>query len=147
MQTGQEILKLLTAQRGHYLALRQAVDKQTGHIEAMDVGQLAAGTAEVRSRMRKIRDVEARLRPLRQSWSSRGVSRPPGESEPMEGLVSDIRSLIGEVQKIKDQNAAKLKSAMLGLRKQITGLKTQSRAAAAYRPRRSQPARFVDREE
>ena len=55
---GQEIIELLRLQQGHYNALKQAVEKQTAHIEATDIGRLTSGTFEVRGLMRKIRDVE-----------------------------------------------------------------------------------------
>ena len=142
---GREILELLRLQQGHYGALKQAVEKQTAHIEATDIGRLTSGTSEVRGLMRKIRDAEADLRPLRQSWSSLGHDRPPAEQREIDALVASIRELIVEIQETKNRNADLLKGAMDRVRKQMAGLNSQAKAAQAYRPRPARAARFVDK--
>ena len=66
VDVGLQIKALLEMQLKHYRAMKQTVAKQTAYIEAMDIGGLMASTAETRALMRKIRDLEADLRPLRQ---------------------------------------------------------------------------------
>ena len=95
--------------------------------------------------MRKIRDAEADLRPLRQSWSSLGHDRPPAEQREIDALVASIRELIVEIQETKNRNADLLKGAMDRVRKQMAGLNSQAKAAQAYRPRPARAARFVDK--
>jgi len=148
METGQEILKVLKKQRGHYVAMGEAVDKQTAQIEAMDIGGLAAGASEVRGLMRKIRDIEAGFRPLRQSWGARTVSRPSSEQDAIETIVEEIKDLISDIQKTKDRNSTLLKKRMSSLKAQMTGLQTQAKAARAYgaplAPKET-AARFIDK--
>ena len=145
METGREIAKLLKVQVGHYRSMKQAVEKQTAYIDAMDVGGLTAGACEVRGLMRKIRDLDAGLRPLRQSWSTLGIDRPAPERREIEALIASIRMLITEIQEVKNQNTSLLTRSMERFRKQMAGLNTQSRAARAYHRRPAQAARFVDR--
>ena len=145
MKIGREILKILKAQLGHYRSMGQAVSKQTAYIEAMDVGGLTTGTSEVRGLMRKIRDLEATLRPLRQGWTALGLDRPVAEKREIETVVASIRGLIAEVQEVKDRNAGLLKRSMGGVRKQMTGLNVQSKATRAYYRQPPQAARFIDK--
>ena len=145
MDTGREILKLLKAQQDHYLALKQAVQKQTTHIEAVDIGRLTAGTSEARGLMRKIRDLEAALRPLRQSWSTLSVDGPPSERREIHTIIASIRGHILEIQEVKDRNTSLLSRSMEAVRKQMAGLNSQSKAARAYYRRPTQPARFIDK--
>ena len=65
MDTGKELIRMLVEQKDHYDALKHVVVRQATHIETMDVGKLASDTAEVRGLMRKVRDLEASIRPLR----------------------------------------------------------------------------------
>ena len=145
MDTGREILKLLKAQQEHYLALKQAVQKQTTHIEAVDIGGLTAGTSEVRGLMRKIRDTEVALRPLRQSWSTLGIDRSPSERREIHTIIASIRAHILEIQEVKDRNTSLLSRSMDKIRKQMAGLNSQSKAARAYYRRPTQAARFIDK--
>lgn len=146
MKTGQEIVEKLKKQLGHYAAMKQAVDRQTAFIQARDVGGLAAGAGEVRGLMRKIRDLDASLRPLRQSWNSRAVDHGSDVKEEIDTLISSIREGIQAIQAVRNRNEAMLKETMGKLRSDLNGLRSQSRAARAYQsrgPRRT--ARFVDK--
>ena len=147
IEIGQKIAALLETQQGHYLSMKQAVEKQRAYIEAMDIGGLTVGTAETRSLMRKIRDLEAELRPLRQSWQNLGLDRPVTEKRAIDGLVQEIRGLIESIQEAKDENQTLLERSMEEVRAQMTGLKTRTRASQAYHQRPGAPttARFVDR--
>lgn len=142
---GQDIVTLLNLQQGHYVALKQAVQRQTAYIETLDTGRLTTGTSEVRGLMRKIRDVEARLRPLRQSWGILGIDRPVPERREIDALSASMRTLITEIQEAKEHNADLLETGMRQVRKQMAGLNSHSRAAQAYFPRPTQAARFVDK--
>ena len=145
-RTGQEIVARLKTQLGHYLAMKQAVERQTGFIQAQDVGGLTSGTSEVRALMRKIRDLEASLRPFKQSWNSRAVDHAADEKLQIDDLVSSIRENIEAIQGIRDRNETLLKEAMGQTRSEINGLKSQSKAARAYRGRsENRQARFVDK--
>ena len=148
MDTAKEILKVLGSQREHYVAMREAIDKQTAYIEAMDIGRLTAGASQVRSLMRKIRDLDARFRPLRQSWTARSVERLPSREEAIDLAVTEIKSLIGSIQESRDRNATLLKQNMSRLKVQMTGLETQAKAALAYGGKaapKEPPARFIDK--
>jgi len=142
---GQDILRLLNLQQGYYVALKQAIQRQTVYIEAMDTGRLTAGTSEVRGVMRKIRDVEARLRPLRQSWGTLGIDRPAPERREIDALSASMRALITEIQDTKEHNENLLEAGMRQVRKQMAGLNSHSKAAQAYFRRPAQAARFVDK--
>lgn len=147
METGQEILKVLSRQRGHYVAMRDVVEKQTVHIRGFDIGGLTAGASEARGLMRKIRDLEAKFRPLRQSWGARTVDRPASQQDAIELAVTEIKDLIGDIQKTREQNTRMLKKNMAGLKAQMTGLESQTKAAKAYgtKPATKAPAaRFID---
>lgn len=147
METGREIVEYLKVQQGHYAAMKEAVAQQAAFIEQRNIGALAAGAAEVRGLMRKIRDVEARLRPLRQSWASQGLDRPVALKREVDALIAGLRGQITEIQEIKDRNQALLKGSMEQVRKEMAGLKSQSRVARAYYQRApvAQQARFIDR--
>ena len=146
MKTGQEIVAKLKAQLGHYLAMKQAVERQTAFIQARDIGGLTSGTTEVRGLMRKIRDLEASLRPFKQSWNSRAVDQAPGEKLQIETLVSSIREHIEAIQELRDTNQALLKEAMGKAKDEMSGLRSQSSAARAYQGRPvERQARFVDK--
>ena len=146
MEIGSKILKLLQEQVSYYVSMKDAVARQTAYIEVMDVARLTSGSSEVRGLMRKIRDQEASLTPLRQSWGSLGSDRPVREKREMAGLVSTIRELIGEIQEVKDRNTSMIKQSMGKTRKQMADLNSQSKAARAYFHRRpEQAARFVDK--
>ncbi|MFT5366215.1 MAG: hypothetical protein ACI8V2_001162 [Candidatus Latescibacterota bacterium] len=146
---GQKINTLLNTQFGHYRSMKQAVEKQTAYIEAMDIGGLTAGASETRSLMRKIRDLEAELRPLRQGWNNLGWDRPVMEKRLIDGIIDEIRAMIEEIQTVKNYNQTMLERSMEGVRQQITGLKKQTQVSKAYqpRPRVATPARFIDRSE
>ena len=149
MTTGQEILEQLESQQGHYQALKVAVERQTGHIEDGDIGGLTAGTSEVRGLMRQIRNGEARLRPLKQSWANLGLDRPAAEKRKIGSMIASIRDSITEIQEIKDQNKERLEDGMARVKKEITELKIQSKAVRAYHgqshKQSGHPARFIDK--
>ena len=145
IETGRKILALLEAQLGHYRAMKHAVEKQGTYIEVGDIGGLTTGTAEVRGVMRKIRDLEVDLRPLRQSWQNLGLDRPLVEKRQVDACVGKIRTQIEEIQAIKDGNAAMLERSMDVLRKEMTGFKSRSKATRAYYRRPAPAARFIDR--
>lgn len=142
---GQEILKHLKAQETLYRAMKQAVERQTVHIETMDIGGLTVGTGEVREMMRKIRDLEAVLRPLRQSWAGLGIDRPASDVRAIEAQIGLLRLLIEEIQALKERNQGMLGRSMEAVRKQMSGLNVQSRAARSYVRAQAQAARFIDR--
>jgi len=146
IEVGQKIMLLLESQVGHYQSMKQALEKQAAYIEAMDIGGLTAGASETRALMRKIRDLEADLRPLRQSWRDLDWDRPVNEKRKIDALVDEIRALIESIQKIKDENKTNLEQSMEQLRAQMTGLKTSTQATQAYhrRPATGSPARFID---
>lgn len=146
MKTGKEIVERLKTQLGHYADMEAAVERQTGFIQARDIAGLAAGASEVRGLMRKIRDLDASLRPLKQSWNSRAVDRGAEERQEIDGLITSIRQRIEAIQALKDRNETLLKEAMGKVRSEMTGLRSQSRAARAYQGRGGRrPARFVDK--
>ena len=148
MDTGKELVKLLEAQKRHYRALKDVVVRQTTHIEAMDVGALASDTAEVRGLMRKVRDMEVSIRPLRQSWGTMGLDRAPADRRRVETVVGAVRSTVEEIQEIKDRNATMLQDRMVDLKKQMAGLEHQGKAAHAYygppRNAGATPSKFID---
>ena len=147
IEVGQKIMLLLESQVAHYQSMKQAIEKQSAYIEVMDIGGLTAGTAETRALMRKIRDLEAELRPLRQSWKNLGLDRPVNEKRKIDLQVAQIRALIEAIQEKKDENKAHLEQSMEALRSQMTGLNTSTQAAQAYHRRSpsSAPARFIDK--
>ena len=150
METGQELIKRLTVQQSQYGALKDAVTRQSAHIRAMDVGGLTTDMTEIRSLMRKVRDLEADLRPLRQSWHSLGLDRSPSERREVDDIVDAIRETVDEIQALKGENETLLKARMGDLRKEMAGVQTQGRAARAYQgpktPEVSAPkAKFIDR--
>ena len=149
METGKEIISRLEDQQDHYLSLREAMRRQTRHIQAKDVVGLTTDTVEVRELMMKVRDIEVSLRPLRQSWNNLGLDRVPGERRKIDALVVSIRELLEEIQADKDENSRLLKDGMKDLRSQLTGLEKQSNAAKAYygRPgaRASGVSKFIDK--
>ncbi len=144
MSIGQDILNLLKSQLGNYKSMKLAVDKQTGFITESDVGGLLTGTSEVRSLMRKIRDKEAALRPLRQSWTSLGIDRPVVEKREIDTLVAAIRGIIGTIKVTRDQNAELLETSLDSVKKQMAGLKSQAKVTKAYYPKPKADARFID---
>ena len=76
METGQELITRLVCQRSQYDALKEAVMRQTAHIQVLNVEGLTTDLTEIRSLMRKVRDLEADLRQL---WPrDQGVRRPEG---------------------------------------------------------------------
>ncbi len=150
METGQELIKRLTIQESQYRALKDAVTRQATHIRAMDIGGLTTDMAEIRSLMRKVKDLEVDLRPLRQSWHSLGLDRLPIERRGVEALVDGIREIVDEIQAAKGKNETLLKARMGDLRKEMSGLQTQGNAALAYQGRkpaeRAAPKpKFIDR--
>lgn len=147
VDVGQKIKTLLETQVKHYCAMKQAVEKQTAYIEALDIGGLTAGTSETRALMRKIRDLEAELRPLRQSWNNLGLDRPVVEKRQIDALIEDIRALITTIQQVKDHNQGLLERSMGQVRQEMTGLRKRKKIAHAYqsKPRLQAQARFIDR--
>ena len=147
IEVGKKIMLLLESQAVHYQSMKQAVEKQATYIEALDVGGLTGGASETRALMRKIRDLEAELRPLRQSWTNFGLDRPVHEKRKIDGLVDQIRSTIESIQITKNENKVHLEQSMDQLRSQMTGLKASTQAARAYhrRPQRVPVARFIDK--
>jgi len=150
METGQELIKRLTVQQGQYQALKDAVMRQATHIHAMDVAGLTTDMTEIRSLMRKVRDLEAGLRPMRQSWHSLGLDRMPSERREVDDLVDGIRETVEEIQTIKGENEVLLKSRMGDLRKEMSGLQTQGKAALAYQgpkpvAQQTPVPKFIDR--
>ncbi|MCZ6632059.1 MAG: flagellar export chaperone FlgN [bacterium] len=145
MDTGYQINMFLEEQLDHYQSMKQVVEKQTRFIEVMDIGGLTVGTSEMRGLMRKSRDIEAALRPFRQSWNNLGLDQPVKEKRRMEGLVYAIREQIEQIQEIKDRNKLLLEKSMEGVRKQMTGLETGAQATRAYVKRAAPAARFIDR--
>ena len=150
METGQELIKRLTVQQKHYGDLKEAVVRQSTHIRAMDVAGLTTDMTEIRSLMRKVRDLEAGLRPLRQSWHSLGLDRMPSERREVDDLVDGIRDRVEEIQELKGENETLLKARMGDLRKEMSGVQTQGKAALAYQgtkpaDRGPAPAKFIDR--
>jgi ABC-type phosphate transport system auxiliary subunit len=146
MHTGQEIIDRLRTQLGHYRAMKLAVDRQTSFIQVRDVGGLTAGASEVRGLMRKIRDLDVSLRPLRQSWRSKAVDRASSEQQEIETLISTIRERIEAIQAVRDRNEALLKDALGKAQTEMNGLRSQSRAARASQNRTARrPARFLDK--
>ena len=150
METGQELIKRLTVQHNHYGALKDAVTRQSAHIRAMDVVGLTTDMTEIRSLMKKVRDLEAGLRPLRQSWYSLGLDRSPAERRSVDELAERIRDKVEEIQSLKGENETLLKARMGDLRKEMSGVQTQGKAALAYQgskpaERGANPSRFIDR--
>ena len=147
IDVGMQIKALLDKQLTHYRAMKQVVERQTGYIEAMDIGGLTASTAETRALMRKIRDIEADLRPLRQGWNNLGLDRPVVIKRQIDAQIEELRELIEGVQAAKDRNKAMLERSMEDVRKQMTGLKLRKHASQAYRgrPAAKPAARFIDR--
>ena len=145
IDVGQKIKALLDAQFGHYFVMKKVVEKQTAYIEAMDIGGLTAGASETRSLMRKIRDLEAELRPLRQSWNNLGLDRPVMEKRQIDGVIDEIRDIIASIQAVKDHNQTLLERSMGGVRQEMTGLKKRKQISKAYHPRpKVAAARFID---
>ena len=146
VEAADEIIQHLKSQQIHYEAMRAAVEMQTGFIQSRDVGGLIAGTAEVRGIMRKIRDLEAKLRPLRQTWSTLGHERRLGSKTEIQDLVEILRAKILQIQEIKGKNQELLEGSMASLQKDLGQMKSKSKAAIAYhhRPKEDQ-ARFIDR--
>ena len=147
MNTGNQINTFLETQLEHYESMKHVVEKQTQFIEVMDIGGLTVGTSEVRGLMRKIRDIEAALRPHRQGWRNLGLDQPVKEKRRMDELAYAIRAQIEQIQEIKDHNELLLEKSMEGVRKQMTGLKTGAQATRAYVKRTpiAPAARFIDR--
>jgi chromosome segregation ATPase len=147
MEIGKELIERLTRQEGQYTGLKQAVMRQAIHIQVMDIGGL---TTDIRSLMRKVKNLETDLRPLRQSWHSLGLDRLPAERREVDDLVEAIRNLVEEIQTVKGENETLLTSHMAGIRKEMSGLQTQGKAAMAYQnPRPTKlaksGAKFIDR--
>ncbi|MGA1197548.1 MAG: flagellar export chaperone FlgN [Candidatus Latescibacterota bacterium] len=147
IDAGQKIEALLEAQLKYYRAMKLAVEKQTAYIEAMDIGGLTTGTSETRALMRKVRDLEAELRPLRQSWNNLGLDRPVIEKRRIDGLIDEMRSLLESIQVLKDHNQSLLERSMEDVRQQLSGLKKRKQMSNAYqpKPRMATAARFIDR--
>ena len=150
METGQELITRLVCQRSQYDALKEAVMRQTSHIQVLNVEGLTTDLTEIRSLMRKVRDLEADLRPLRQSWHSLGLDRDPAERREVDQLVEGIRETVEEIQTVKSENETILKSRTADLRKEMSSLQAQGKAAIAYQgpnpaERASQSSRFVDK--
>ncbi|MEE2753915.1 MAG: flagellar export chaperone FlgN [Candidatus Latescibacterota bacterium] len=150
MEIGQELIERLTRQEGQYASLKEALMRQATHIRAMDIGGLTTDTTEIRSLMRKVKNLEADLRPLRQSWHSLGLDRLPVERREVDDLVGNIREFVEEIQTVKGENETLLTSHMAGIRKEMTGVQTQGKAALAYQgPRPTElaksGAKFIDR--
>lgn len=150
MEIGQELIERLTCQEGQYASLKEALMRQATHIRAMDIGGLTTDMTEIRSLMRKVKNLEADLRPLRQSWHSLSLDRLPVERRQVDDLVGKIREFVGEIQTIKGENETLLTSHMAAIRKEMTGVQTQGKAALAYQgPRPTELAKsapkFIDR--
>jgi hypothetical protein len=146
IDAGQKIKTLLDTQLGYYQAMKLAVEKQTAYIEAMDIGGLTAGASETRSLMRKIRDIEATLRPLRQSWNNLGMDRLVVVKRQIDDIIVDIRTLIESIQTVKNHNQVILERSMEDVRQQMTGIKKRQKISKAYQPKPqvAAPARFID---
>lgn len=147
VDAGQKITDILELQVGHYRAMKYAVEKQTVFIETMNLGGLTAGASETRALMRKIRDLEADMRPFRQTWQNLGLDRPVFEKRKIDTQIDEIRTLIESIQEIKNKNTTMLEEAMAGVHRQMTGLKARATAHRAYqrRPVKVPAARFIDR--
>ena len=81
--------------------------------------------------MRKIRDLEAELRPLRQSWNNLGLDRPVMEKRQIDGVIDEIREMIASIQTVKNHNQALLERSMDGVRQEMTGLKKRKQISNA----------------
>lgn len=127
--------------------MKQTVEKQAVCIRGKDIGGLTAGATETRALMCKIRDIEADLRPFRQSWYTLGLDRPVVEKKQIDALIDDIRLLIETIQEIKNENVALLERSMGDVRQEMTGMKARTHARRAYqqRPAPMSDARFIDR--
>lgn len=132
-------------QQVHFLLMLQAVKKQTSNIEEMEIGGIVTTTSELRSLMKKIRDIEAKLRPLQQKWLKLDENCWATENQKIDKIVSTIRDLISQVQVVKDKNKNLLKQSIDGVRKQLTGLNAHSKVTRAYYPQLPQNARFIDK--
>jgi hypothetical protein len=65
-------------------------------------------------------------------------------------IVDNIRGLVDEIQTVKGENEILLTSHMAGIRKEMSGLQTQAKAALAYHGPRStkraaSASKFIDR--
>jgi hypothetical protein len=150
MDTGKELIERLKRQESQYISLREAVTRQSTHIKAMNITGLTTDITEIRSLMRKVRDLEAGLRPLRQSWHSLGLDRQPLVRREVDEIVDNIRTLVEEIQTAKEENEVLLTSRMGDIRKEMSGLKTKGNAALAYQvtptvDRPAPKAKFIDR--
>ena len=145
MEVGKAIIKHLRAQEDHYLSIKQAVEKQTGFITAMDIGRLTSGTTEVRGLMHKIKDLETSVRPLRQVWANLGIDRPVSDQREIESQIVSIRALIDSIQEVKERNTSLLVKSMDEVRGQLVGLNSRSTAARAYHVGKPKTARFIDK--
>ena len=132
-------------QQVHFLLMLQAVKKQTSNIEEMEIGGIVTMTSELRSLMKKIRDIEAKLRPLQQKWLKLDKNCWATENQKIDKTVSTIRDLISQVQVVKDKNKNLLKQSIDGVRKQLTGLNAHSKVTRAYYRQLPQNARFIDK--
>lgn len=132
-------------QQVHFLLMLQAVKKQTSNIEEMEIGGIVTMTSELRSLMKKIRDIEAKLRPLQQKWLKLDENCWATENQKIDKTVSTIRDLISQVQVVKDKNKNLLKQSIDGVRKQLTGLNAHSKVTRAYYRQLPQNARFIDK--
>lgn len=147
VDAGQKIKAILETQLTNYREMKQAVEKQTIFIENTNLNGLAACASETRALMRKIRDLDAELRPLRQTWYNLGLDRPVIEKRQVDVLVDEVRAVIESIQEIKNKNTSLLEDAKEKVHAQMTGMKVRTTASRAYqrRPVQAPAARFIDR--
>ena len=124
MDTGSELIHLLTQQRLLYRQLKELAAKQSSLVEQTDPEMLLRVLADRQRLIDKLAAIDRRLQPIRKDWQQVAGSLPEAQRAEAQGLIEAVREILGEII-TRDRHD----SEALSSRQQVTAEQLRSASA------------------
>jgi hypothetical protein len=132
IDTGSELIHLLTQQRLLYRQLKELAAKQSSLVEQADPEMLLRVLADRQRLIDKLAAIDRRLRPIRKDWQRVAGSLPEAQRVEAQGLIEAVRQILGEIITQDRQDSEALSSRQQATAEQIRSASAGRRMHQAY---------------
>ena len=131
METGSELIKLLTQQRLLYVQLRDLAAKQSSLVDGNDPETLLRILAGRQRLIDRLSVLDRELRPIRQDWQRVSDMLPMKQRSEAQKLIQNVQDILGEIiaRDERDSNAlSKQRQQVAGEIRNVSAGKRMNRA-------------------
>jgi len=97
MDTGSELIHLLTQQRLLYRQLKELTAKQSSLVDGADPEMLLRVLGDRQRLLDKLSAIDRRLQPIRKDWRQIAGNLPAAQKAEAQRLIGQVREILGEI--------------------------------------------------